>query len=145
MLMGLKMVKTSSTVASRKKTLSKQLIKTVKRAVKFSYAPYSKISVSAGLYCASGKIYTGVNIENSSYSLAMCAERTALFKAVSEGEKKLQLLLLYSPQVDFIIPCGACLQVLNEFAPDIMVVTMSRNEEFKFYPLKTLITKPFKL
>jgi cytidine deaminase len=130
---------------SRKKTVSTQLVKAVKRAIKFSYAPYSEILIGAGLYCASGKIYTGVNIENSSYSLTMCAERVALFKAISEGEKKIILLLLYSPQAHFTTPCGACLQVLNEFAPGIMVATMNKNEEFKFHPLKTLLPKPFRL
>jgi len=139
------MVKPSLISVSRKKNISTKLVKAVKRAVGFSYAPYSKISVGAGIYCASGKIYTGVNIENSSYSLTMCAERIALFKAISEGEKNFLLLLLYSPRVNFITPCGACLQVLSEFAPDIIVVTMNKNEEFKFYSLKTLFTKPFKL
>ncbi len=137
------MAKISSTSASPKKALSKLLIKTVKGALRYAYAPYSKIVVGAGLYCTNGRIYTGANIENSSYSLAICAERVALFKAVSEGEQRFQLLLLYSPQIDFITPCGACLQVLNEFAPDIVVATMGGREEFKFYPIKTLITKPF--
>jgi cytidine deaminase len=120
--MGLKMAKPSLMTASPKKALSKELMKRVKSAVRFSYAPYSKILVSAGLYCASGKIYTGVNIENSSYSLTMCAERIALFKA-----------------------CGACLQVLSEFAPDIIIVLMNENDELKFYPIKTLLAKPFTL
>jgi len=139
------MVKISSTSASRKKALSKKLVKAVKRATKLSYAPYSKIAVGAGLYCTNGKIYTGVNIENSSYSLTICAERTALFKAISEGEKNFHLLLVYSPQIDFITPCGACLQVLSEFASDIVVVTMDRKENFKFYPIKELMTKPFSI
>lgn len=139
------MAKTSFMSASHKKILSKKLIKGVKKAVRLSYAPYSKVSVAAGIYCSSGEMYTGVNIENSSYSLTICAERTALFKAISEGEKKFLLLLVYSPQVDFIIPCGACLQVLSEFASDLMIVTMNKNEEFKFYPIKTLITKSFKI
>ena len=129
--------------AFRKKKLSRELIKAVKRAAKFSYAPYSKILVGAGILCAGKRIYTGVNIENSSFSLTICAERVALFKAISEGEKDIGLLLLYSPQVDFITPCGACLQVISEFAPDIMVVTMNKSEEFKFYPIKTLFTKAF--
>lgn len=137
------MAKISSTATSNKKGLSKTLIRMVKKVIKSSYAPYSHISVGAALYCSNGKIYTGVNIENSSYSLTMCAERIALFKAVSEGERKFRLLLLYSPQVDFITPCGACLQVLSEFAPDIMIATMNAKQEFKFYPIKTLITKPF--
>lgn len=124
---------------------SKILIKKVKEAVKFAYAPYSKIQVGAGLYCGNGKIYTGMNIENSSYSLTICAERVALFKALTEGEKRFLLMLLWSPQFDFITPCGACLQVLSEFAPELVIATMNKSEEFKFYPLKTLIKKPFKI
>lgn len=139
------MVKTFSVLASHKKILSKKLVKDVKKMVKFAYAPYSGISVAAGIYCASGNTYIGVNVENSSYSLTVCAERTALFRAVSDGERKFLLLLVYSPQVDFIVPCGACLQVLSEFAPDLMIVTMNKNEEFKFYPIKTLMTQPFKI
>jgi cytidine deaminase len=119
--------------------VSKALIKEVKKAIRFSYSPYSHISVGAGLYCGKGKIYTGTNIENSSYSLSICAERVALFKAICGGEKKFLLMLLYSPQIDFITPCGACLQVLNEFAPDLIVVTMNSNDEFRFLPLKTLL------
>jgi cytidine deaminase len=139
------MVRTSSITVSSKKALAKKMLKAVKRIVKQSYAPYSKIPVGAGIYCASGKIYTGVNIENSSYSLTMCAERVAIFKAISEGEKKFLLLLLYSPKIDFIIPCGACLQVLSEFAPSLVIATFNKNDEFKFYTLETLLTKPFKI
>ena len=131
------------TTVSYKKALSTKLIKAVKSALKSCYAPYSKITVSAGIYCLGNKIYTGVNIENSSYSLTICAERVALFKAISDGEKNFLLLLLYSPQINFITPCGACLQVLQEFAPDLMIATMNKNDEFRFYPIKTLLTKPF--
>jgi cytidine deaminase len=131
--------------APRKKNVSKKLIKGVKKVIQYAYAPYSGVSVGAGIYCTNGNIYTGVNIENSSYSLSMCAERTALFKALSHGERGFLLLLVYSPQIEFITPCGACLQVLHEFAPDLVVVSMNNNDEFKFYPLKTLITEPFTL
>ncbi len=125
--------------------VSKVLIKKLKETVKYAYAPYSKIQVAALLYCPNGKIYTGVNIENSSYSLTVCAERVAIFKGITEGAKEFSLLLIYSPQYDFIIPCGACLQVLNEFAPEIVIATMNKNEEFKFFPLATLLKNPFKL
>ena len=138
------MVRISSNTALRKK-VSKELVKRVKRAVNNAYAPYSGISVGAALYCANGNIYTGCNIENSSYSLTTCAERVALFKAISEGEKNFLLLLLYSPQVDSILPCGACLQVFSEWAPEIIIATMNKNNEFRFYPLQTLLSKPFKL
>jgi cytidine deaminase len=110
-----------------------------------AYAPHSRINVGAGLYCGGRKIFTGANVENSSYSLSMCAERVALFKAVSEGVHDFRLLLVYSPQVDFITPCGACLQVLSEFAPDLVVVSMNKHEEFQFYPLTVLMPKPFRL
>jgi|UniRef100_A0A7V3RIG0 cytidine deaminase len=125
--------------------VSRVLIKKLKQAVKYAYAPYSKIQVGAVLYCANGQIFTGSNIENGSYSLTICAERVALFKALSEGVKDFSLILVYSPQYDFIIPCGACLQVLSEFAPEIIIATMNKNEEFKFLPLSTLLKKPFKI
>ncbi len=125
--------------------LSKILIKRLKEATKYAYAPYSKIQVGALLYCSDGKIYTGANIENSSYSLTVCAERVALFKGVSEGARDFSLLLLYSPQYDFITPCGACLQVLSEFAPELLIATMNKDEEFKFFPLNTLLKNPFKI
>lgn len=125
--------------------VSKLLIKKVKEAIKYAYAPYSKIKVGAVLYCKNGKVYTGTNIENSSFSLTICAERVALFKALSEGESEFQLLLLYSPQLDFITPCGACLQVLSEFVPDLIIAPMNRNDEFKFFSLRVLLKMPFKL
>jgi len=125
--------------------VSKMLIKKVKEAIKYAYAPYSKIQVGAALYCKDGKIYTGTNIENSSFPLTICAERVALFKALSEGTTKFPLLLLYSPQYDFITPCGACLQVLSEFAPELIIATMNQNEEFKFFPIRALLKMPFRL
>ena len=138
------MAKISSKTDLSKK-VSKELIRRVQRVLKNAYAPYSNISVGAALYCANGNIYTGCNIENSSYSVTMCAERVALYKAISDGEKYFLLLLLYSPSVDPILPCGACLQVYSELAPDIMITTMNAKKEFCFYPLATLITKPFRL
>jgi cytidine deaminase len=110
-----------------------------------AYAPYSNIHVGAGLYCGGRRIYTGANVENSSYSLSMCAERVALFKAVSEGIRDFRLLLVYSPEVDFITPCGACLQVLSEFAPDVIIASMNKGEEFRFYPVSVLLSQPFRL
>ncbi len=138
------MARTSSKTSPYKR-ISKDLITHVKRATKNAYAPYSNVLVGAAVYCANGHIYTGCNIENSSYSLTICAERVALFKAMSEGEKKLMLLLLYSPSIDGILPCGACLQALNEFAPGIMIATMNKKKEFHFYPLQSLLTKPFRI
>jgi cytidine deaminase len=139
------MAKISSRSVAHKPKVAKRLIKMVKAIIKNSYSPYSKLPVSAGIYCGSGKIYTGVNIENSSFSLTICAERVALYKALSEGENDFRLLLVYAPDVDYIVPCGACLQVLGEFAPDLIIASMNKNEKFKFYPLKTLLSKQFRL
>jgi cytidine deaminase len=138
------MVRISSKTVVNKK-ISKELLRRVKKTLKNVYAPYSGISVSAALYCSSGNIYTGCNVENSSYSLSICAERVALFKAISEGEKDFLLLLIYSPDIDSIHPCGACLQVYSEFAPEILIATMNTKDEFRFYPIKTLLTEPFRL
>ncbi len=124
--------------------VAKVLIRKAKEVIKYSYAPYSKIRVGAVLCCEGGDVYTGTNIENSSFSLTICAERVALYKALSEGARDFSMLLLYSPQCDFIIPCGACLQVLTEFAPELIIATMNKNEEFKFFPVRDLLTMPFK-
>jgi cytidine deaminase len=136
------MARTSLKNASQKK-IAKELIRQVQKALKNAHAPYSRISVGAALYCSNGNIYTGCNIENATYSLTICAERVALYKALSAGERNFQLLLLYSPQVDFILPCGACLQVLSEFAPGIVISTMNQKKEFHFHLLKTLLPEPF--
>lgn len=137
------MARTSSTSSTHKRQISKQLIRTVKRAAAASHAPYSRIKVGAVLYSTAGSVHAGTNVESASFSLTMCAERTALFSALSAGIRDFQLLLVYSPQIAFIVPCGACLQVLSEFAPGLLIVTMNDADEFKFLPIKTLLTRPF--
>lgn len=138
------MAKASSRTPDHKR-IAKELIKRAERALKNAHAPYSRISVGAAVYCANGHIYTGCNVENGSYSLTMCAERVALFKAVSEGERDFLLLLVHSNGLESIEPCGACLQVYSEFAPDITVATMNAKKEFRFFPLKSLLARPFRL
>jgi cytidine deaminase len=137
------MAKISSTSSTHKRKISKQLIRTVKKAAAASHAPYSHVNVGAVLYSMAGSMHAGTNIESSSFSLTVCAERAALFTALSSGVRDFQLLLVYSPQIAFIMPCGACLQVLSEFAPDLLIVTMNEREEFKFLPIRTLLTEPF--
>ena len=98
-------------------------------AMKRSYSPYSHYRVGAALLCADGRVYQGCNIENASYGLTMCAERTAVFKAVSEGETEFTAVAIAS-EGSAPWPCGACRQVLHEFAPDIRVlVTWDGNED----------------
>ena len=98
-------------------------------AAKNSYSRYSGFRVGAALMTSDGKIFTGCNIENSSYSLTVCAERTAVFKAVSEGHRKFSAIAIAgSPSDDFskpCTPCGACLQVLSEFCGDEFLIILS--------------------
>lgn len=98
------------------------LIAQSKIAREKAYVPYSKFKVGAALLAEDGTIYQGCNIENSSYGLANCAERTAIFKAVSEGVKKFSAIAVVADTVGPCSPCGACRQVISEFcAPDMPV------------------------
>ncbi len=86
-----------------------------KEASKNSYSPFSRFAVGAAVLASSGKIYRGCNVENSSFGLTNCAERCAIFKAVSEGEREIRAVAIYSPNADSCYPCGACRQVMYEF------------------------------
>ena len=88
-------------------------------AQEFAYAPYSKYRVGAALLTRSGRVYLGANVENAAYSLTTCAERVVVFKALSEGEQEFEALAVVSPNGGS--PCGACRQVLREFAPDLPI------------------------
>ena len=96
----------------------KQLMDLAKEASKNSYSPFSRFALGAAVLTSSGKIYQGCNVENSSFGLTNCAERTAIFKAVSEGERTITAVAIYSPNSDSCYPCGACRQVLYEFQSD---------------------------
>ena len=91
-----------------------------------AYAPYSKFTVGAAVLTASGKIFSGCNVENASYGLTNCAERTAIFNAVASGEKKLKLqcVVVYTPTDMPTAPCGACRQVIFEFGPAVRIVSV---------------------
>ncbi|WAM32390.1 cytidine deaminase [Caldicellulosiruptor naganoensis] len=86
-----------------------------------AYAPYSNFKVGAAVLTQSGKVYLGCNIENASYSLTICAERVALFKAISEGHKDIKAIFVIGPQNEPISPCGACRQVILELAKDATI------------------------
>ncbi|MBU2699089.1 cytidine deaminase [Sporomusaceae bacterium BoRhaA] len=92
-----------------------QLIQAAKEARENAYAPYSNFLVGAAVYTSSHKIYRGCNIENASYGLTNCAERTAIFKAVSEGEHKIEAIAVVGDTEGPLFPCGACRQVMAEF------------------------------
>jgi cytidine deaminase len=92
-----------------------ELIEVAKKYREFSYSPYSKFKVGAAVLTKSGKVFGGCNIENSSYPVTNCAERTAIFKAVSEGEKEIEAIALIADTEGPCSPCGACRQVMGEF------------------------------
>ncbi|WP_442962101.1 cytidine deaminase [Pseudogracilibacillus sp. SE30717A] len=95
--------------------MKNKLILTAKEALENAYVPYSNFKVGAALLTKSGKVYSGCNIENSSFSLACCAERTAIFKAISEGEIELISMAVIADTEGPVSPCGACRQVMTEF------------------------------
>lgn len=104
----------------------RRLLNAAKRALRGAYAPYSQFRVGAAVLTSGGKIYTGANVENASYGLTICAERVAIFKAVNDGERKIVALLVWTPTKEYTPPCGACLQVLSQFAKNPVVILASR-------------------
>ena len=108
-----------------------QLIKLAQEAAKKAYAPYSGFNVGAALLCKSGNVYTGCNVENSSYGASNCAERTAVFKAVSEGEREFVKIAIVSEKGGLTFPCGICRQVLSEFMPNGRIVLYSDEHGIK--------------
>ncbi|PID63334.1 MAG: cytidine deaminase [Ignavibacteriae bacterium] len=120
------------------------LLQLAVKAKKNAYAPYSNFRVGAILVTENGNLYSGVNVENSSYGLTNCAERTAVFKAVSEGETKFKTIMLSSDAEDFITPCGACRQVLMEICgKDLEVVLSNANNEIRILNLEELLPLSF--
>jgi len=118
-----------------------ELIALSQKAMEFSYSPYSHFKVGAALLTKGGKVYTGCNIENGSYGATNCAERTALFKAVSEGEREFSAIAI-AAEKSAPWPCGICRQALNEFAPDIrVIVTWDGNRDEA--PLPVLLPHGF--
>ena len=123
-----------------------QLIKLAIEARERAYAPYSHWKVGAALLCKDGTVFKGCNIENNSFSPTICAERTAIFKAVSEGEKEFEKIAVVGGNekegiTGFCTPCGVCRQVMTEFCnPDEFKVIVAKNEkEFVEYSLRQLI------
>ncbi|MEX0736103.1 MAG: cytidine deaminase, partial [Bacteroidota bacterium] len=96
-----------------------ELVETARRAKRRAFAPYSHFHVGAALLSGNGRIYSGCNVEISTYALTICAERTAIFKAISEGERNFKAIAVVSDDPDFTPPCGACRQVLMDLAGNI--------------------------
>ena len=107
------------------------MLNKAKELIKNSYAPYSKIRVAAVLVGKSNRLYYGVNVENSSYGLTMCAERVAIFNAITSGEKEFEVILIYSPDTT-PWPCGACRQVMAEFfTPETEVIIANTDNVYR--------------
>ena len=122
------------------------LIQEAYKAVKYTYSPYSHFGVGAALLTNDGKIYHGANIENASYGATICAERTAVVKAVSSGHKNFKAIAIVTNDHKSIpYPCGMCRQVLSEFAPDILVIVATSETEYKAVKLSELLPYPFEL
>ena len=123
----------------------KELVKKAIEARKKAYAPYSKFKVGAALEAANGKVYTGCNVENASYGITVCAERVALFKAVSDGVKIFKRLVIVADTKQPCSPCGICRQALYEFAPNLEVVMANTKGKTKIIKFGELLPHPFSL
>lgn len=126
-----------------KKKLIQKMIEIAKEASEKAYSPYSNYKVGASLLTKSGKIFTGCNIENASFGATICAERVAIFKAISEGEKEFEMIAIYVNDEKHIpSPCGICRQVMIEFAPNLKLI-LSNGYDYEIYKLEELLPYPF--
>ena len=128
----------------------KNLIIIAMEARNYAYCPYSNYSVGAALLCADGRIVTGSNIENASYGVSNCAERTAFFKAVSEGEKDFVAIAISGGSSgedsdSYAYPCGVCRQVMREFCDEekFKILVVKNEKEYEEYLLRDLLPKSF--
>ena len=109
----------------------------------FSYVPYSHFPVGAALECSDGTVFTGCNVENAAYGSTICAERTAIVKAVSEGHRDFVRIAIAGNSEDFCVPCGSCRQVMMEFAPEMEVICLNAAGESKTFSLRELLPYGF--
>ncbi len=125
----------------------RELLLLAVEARKKSYSPYSGFKVGAALLCKSGKVYTGCNIENAAYTPTNCAERTAIFKAVSEGEREFLSIAIVGGNgeepADFCAPCGVCRQVLAEFCDGDFRILLGTPDHVQVYTLDELLPRSF--
>jgi cytidine deaminase len=121
----------------------KDLVKAALLAKGRAYAPYSGFRVGAALLASNGRIYSGCNIEISTFALTICAERTAVFKAISEGDRNFTAIAVVSDDPEYTPPCGACRQVLMDLAGNIDFLMVNRARKVKVVKLKTLLPHAF--
>lgn len=121
-----------------------ELIQIAKQAAEQAYAPYSNFFVGAALLTTDGQVFRGCNIENASYGATNCAERTAIFKAVSEGYRSFEAIAVIAKDGSTAYPCGICLQVMQEFMQDGRII-LEQDGDIVIYQLKDLLPKGFTL
>ncbi|HJF95284.1 MAG TPA: cytidine deaminase [Lachnoclostridium phocaeense] len=130
-------------------TKIQELIETAAAQLAFSYTPYSHFKVGAALLAKNGRVYTGCNIENAAYTPTNCAERTAIFKAVSEGVREFEAICIVGgPEgriVDYTPPCGVCRQVMMEFCQpeEFQIILAKGKDDYRIYKLKDLMPQGF--
>jgi cytidine deaminase len=112
-------------------------------AAQRAYAPYSRFAVGAAALSDDGRIHAGANVENASFGLSICAERSAIFRAVADGAERIEALLVYTPTGSATPPCGACRQVLSEFGPDALIVCCNDGDGDRRYRLPELLPDAF--
>lgn len=121
---------------------TKELIKRALEAQKRAYVPYSKFRVGAAIITEDDQVFTGCNIENASYTPTICAERTAISKAVSEGHRKIKTIAVVGDG-HFTYPCGVCRQVIREFGRDARIIIANSENEYREYKLEDLLPHSF--
>ena len=119
------------------------LIAAARMVREHAHAPYSNFRVGAAVRAKSGRIFTGCNVENSTYGLTLCAERVAIFKAISEGERGFNAVAVVTDTDSLTPPCGACRQILWEFCGDVELVLVNLSGKTETWHLKELFPKPF--
>ena len=125
--------------------MEKKLYAEALKARENAYAPFSGFQVGAALLTEDGQVYTGVNIENSSYGATICAERTAFVKAISEGHRKFKALAVTAGDEQEALPCGICRQFMYEFSPELEIITGTDEENLNIRTLEELLPLGFRL
>ena len=108
-----------------------------------SYCPYSRFPVGAALECEDGTVFTGCNVENAAYPAGICAERNAIFHAVSEGHTRFRRIVIAGKSKDFCVPCGMCRQVMREFSTDLEIICLNNTGEEQTFTLEELLPRGF--
>jgi len=122
---------------------NEELVRLAKEAKEYAYVPYSHFRVGAAVLTEEGEVFTGCNIENASYGGTICAERTALVKAISEGKTKIAKIAVIGDIEDYTYPCGICRQFISEYGTDIEIIVAKCNGEFRVHKLKELLPYAF--